>query len=270
MAGGGVTAARVYESNLTAHKPNPGRFLDGSPTWAAMARQTIERALSFPSPTPDGEANRSIRPGFWMSRSDWMSVESDRLNDALPNYPAAQNPSGSQLAELDPAAELAESSPAGLPPATDGQAPLAEPVPPPAVAVDPLSAVKLRIDPETVDEAGYVSIWNVASATVAGDTVLARALASRLLGFLCKHQCDFVVTSSTDARYLDEWYERDQGLLNDWAPTSEKVDVLSQHAQVPGQALLRLLRSKGFDPTKVYSPKRADRAKWFSEGWSIG
>lgn len=203
-----------------------------------------------------------------------MSVESDRLKDSLENYPAAQNPSGSQLAEMDPAAELAElasSSPEDLSEATSGQAPLADPVLPiPVVAVDPLSVVKMRIDPETVDEAGYVSIWNVASATVAGDTVLARALASRLLGFLCKHQCDFVVTSSTDARYLDEWYERDQGLLNDWAPTSEKVDVLSQHAQVPGQALLRMLRSKGFDPTKVYSPKRADRAKWFSEGWSIG
>lgn len=203
-----------------------------------------------------------------------MSVESDRLKDSLENYPAAHTPSGSQLAEMDPAAELAEpaaSSPEGLSEATSGQAPLADPVPPiTAVAVDPLSVVKMRIDPETVDEAGYVSIWNVASATVAGDTVLARALASRLLGFLCKHQCDFVVTSSTDARYLDEWYERDQGLMNDWAPTSEKVDVLSQHAQVPGQALLRMLRAKGFDPTKVYSPKRADRAKWFSEGWSIG
>lgn len=218
-----------------------------------------------------------------------MSVESDLLKDSLENHPATQNSSDSQFAEMDPATDVGSSPSEGESETAIDQADPAEnvaakPAPAPApvtapaplaaaeplVAVDPLVNIKIQIDPETLDDAGYVSIWNVASATVSGDTVLARAVASRLLGFLCKHQCDFVVTSSTDARYLDEWYERDQGLLNDWAATSEKVDVLSQHAQVPGQALLRLLRLKGFDPTKVYSPKRADRAKWFSDGWSIG
>lgn len=218
-----------------------------------------------------------------------MSVESDLLKDSLENYPAAENPSDSELAEMDPVCDSDSPSPEGgadpeseqagpdddvvpAPMAASAPRAAAAPLasPEPLVAVDPLVNIKIQIDPETLDDAGYVSIWNVASATVSGDTVLARAVASRLLGFLCKHQCDFVVTSSTDARYLDEWYERDQGLLNDWAPTSEKVDVLSQHAQVPGQALLRLLRQKGFDPTKVYSPKRADRAKWFTDGWSIG
>lgn len=206
-----------------------------------------------------------------------MSVESDLLKDSLENHPASQSPSGSQLAEMSLATDSGSQSPeGGADSASDQAGPAGDVAPAPSAspesgdAVDPLANIKIRIDPETLDEAGYVSIWNVASATVNGDTILARAVASRLLGFLCKHQCDFVVTSSTDARYLDEWYERDQGLLNDWAPTSEKVDVLSQHAQVPGQALLRLLRVKGFDPTKVYSPKRADRAKWFTDGWSIG
>lgn len=138
------------------------------------------------------------------------------------------------------------------------------------VEVDPMAAVVIKIDPETVDGDGFVSIWNVAAATMNGKTELARVLSSKMLGFLCKHGCDFVFASSTDAKYLDEWFERDTSLLYDWSATSEKVDVVSQHAQVPAKALVRFLKEKKFDATKNYSPRRADRVQWFSDQWCIG
>ncbi len=145
------------------------------------------------------------------------------------------------------------------------------PIPPEAlVEVDPMASLVIHFDPETVDSDGFVSIWNIAATTMGGKTELARVLASKMLGFLCKHQCDFVFASSTDANYLDQWFERDKSLLYDWSPASEKVDVVTQHAQVPAKALVRFLKEKKFDATKNYSPRRADRVLWFSDLWCIG
>lgn len=135
---------------------------------------------------------------------------------------------------------------------------------------DPIAEAVIAIDPETVDDDGFVSIWNVAASTMQGNTEQARVIAAKLLGFLCKYECDFVFTSSTDAEYLDGWFERDTSLLYDWSPQSEKVDVVAQHAQVPAKALLRFLKHKKFDPSKNYNPRRADRVRWFSDQWCIG
>ena len=140
----------------------------------------------------------------------------------------------------------------------------------PVMPVDPMAGLTLRFDEDSLDEDGYTSLWNVAATTTGGDTELSRMLAAKMLGFLCKHQVDFVFVSSTDAKYLDEWFERDHSLLYDWTPQSEKVDVLSQHAQVPAKAVLSILKQKKFDPTKNYSPRRADRVEWFSNVWCIG
>jgi hypothetical protein len=140
----------------------------------------------------------------------------------------------------------------------------------PPEGADPLAGLSVRVDPETIDEDGYVSLWNVAAATMKGNQELTRLLASKLLGFLCKHRCDFIFASSTDAKYLDEWFERDPGLLYDWSPQSEKVDVLSQHAHVPARALVRLLEQKKFNPAANHNPRRADRVEWFTNQWCIG
>jgi hypothetical protein len=159
--------------------------------------------------------------------------------------------------------------PAG--PTANAASPDPNPIPPEALAVvDPMVNVVIRFDPETIDGDGFVSIWNVAAATMDNNTENARVLASKLLGFLCKHQCDFVFASSTDASYLDERFERDNSLLYDWSAQSEKVDILSQHAQVPAKALVRFLKEKKFDATKNHSPRRADRVEWFTNQWCIG
>ncbi len=135
---------------------------------------------------------------------------------------------------------------------------------------DPFVGATLRFESDSLDQHGYTSLWSIAAATMGDDLLLTRTLASRLLGFLCKHQCDLVLTSSADAEYLDQWYDRDPSILNDWTPKSERVDVLAQHAHVPASATLTFLKKKKFNPTSTYSPKRADRVTWFKDHWSIG
>lgn len=153
---------------------------------------------------------------------------------------------------------------------TSGNSATSEPSESTKPTVDIDSDIVIQFDPDTVDSDGFVSLWNVASVTMKSDLHRTRALASRFLGFLCKHQCTFVVASSSDAKYLDERFERDNKLLYNWAIDSENVDVLSQHAYVPAQSFLDFLKKKKFDPASNYSPRRVDRVKWFTDDWCIG
>ncbi len=129
---------------------------------------------------------------------------------------------------------------------------------------------KIALSPDDLDSDGYISIWNVAVASRDGDTTAARELASKLLLFLCKKQCDFVVTSTANAEYLDNWFEREKQVLYNWKPDSEFVDVVSQHAEVPGNALLAFLKNERFDPATNHNATRAVRVKWFQEMWNVG
>lgn len=128
----------------------------------------------------------------------------------------------------------------------------------------------VKIDEKHLDADRFISIWDIANTTMDGDTTQARLLASKWLGFLCKHRYEHVVVSATDAKYLDEWYERDNKLLNDWKPESDKVDVVAQHACVPYESFLYFLESKKFSIEKKYSPTRANRADWFANDWNVG
>ena len=133
-----------------------------------------------------------------------------------------------------------------------------------------LEELEITVDPNDLDENQFVTIWNVAASTMGGGPIPTRNLASKLLGFLCKHRCGFLVASPSDAKYLDEWFERDNSLLYDWSPESETVDVLAQHALVPFDSLVAFLDSKKFAVTKAYRPRRADRAAWFTNDWHVG
>jgi hypothetical protein len=130
--------------------------------------------------------------------------------------------------------------------------------------------VPITMQTGDVDEDGFTTIWNVAAASTGGDIETTRALASRLLLFLCKKNCDFVVTSSNNAEYLTNWFERDTKLLYDWKPESEFVDVVAQHAEVPAETLMLFLKNKGFSPDGKYTATRAVRVKWFEEAWCVG
>ncbi len=133
-----------------------------------------------------------------------------------------------------------------------------------------LEDVKIKVSPEELDEDGFISLWNVASSSCGGDLEQTRALASALLGFLCKKECDFVVTSTTNAEYLDSQFEKDNKVLYAWKPDSEMVDLVSQHAEVPYQALVGFLANQKFNAKTNYSPRRIDRVEWFQNKWSVG
>jgi hypothetical protein len=132
------------------------------------------------------------------------------------------------------------------------------------------ASVEIKSSPEHMDEDGFVSIWNIASASCDGDLNKTRALASQFLGFLCKKNCSFVLVSTTDAEYLDAWFERDNKLLYDWNADSEMIDVVTQHAEVPFQSFVFFLEHNRFNPTAKHAPRRADRVEWFREQWCVG
>lgn len=130
--------------------------------------------------------------------------------------------------------------------------------------------IEFKISPTDQDESGFVSIWNIAAATRDGDLEETRALAAKLLNFLCKKECDFVVCSSTDLEYLEEKFETDNKVLFDWKPESEHVDMIAQHAEVPGSAFMAFMKTRKFSSTTKYNPRRSDRVQWFNDKWSVG
>lgn len=138
-----------------------------------------------------------------------------------------------------------------------------------AVATLPES-LEITVDEDCLDSERFASLWNIAASTVGGDTERARALASKFLGFLCKHQSPLVVASTTDLTYLDDWFERENALLYNWKVDSDKVDVVSQHAQVPFDFFRSFLDEKKFKPEANYNPRRADRVSWFKNVWNVG
>lgn len=132
------------------------------------------------------------------------------------------------------------------------------------------ASLEITVDEDCLDGQRFASLWNIAASTMGGDIEKTRALASKFLGFLCKHQCPLVVASTTDLTYLDEWFERENALLYNWKADSDKVDVVAQHAQVPFDYFRSFLEEKKFRPTVNYSPRRADRVHWFKNVWNVG
>lgn len=133
-----------------------------------------------------------------------------------------------------------------------------------------LENVEIKVSPDDQDEDGFVSLWNIASTSCDSDLALTRALASAFLGFLCKKECDFVVTSTSNAEYLDSQFEKDNKVLYAWKPDSEMVDLVAQHAEVPFEAFKTFLINQKFSPTVNYSPRRIDRVEWFQNKWCVG
>lgn len=69
---------------------------------------------------------------------------------------------------------------------------------------------------------------------------------------------------------MDDWFERDNSLLCDWKPDSDKIDVLAQHVYAPFDLLRKFLHENKFQGDKNYSPRPADRVEWFTNDWNVG
>jgi len=133
-----------------------------------------------------------------------------------------------------------------------------------------LAAAGITVNPDDLDEDGFVSLWNIASASSGQDTSQARHLAGKLLSFLCIKRCPFVVASPRDIEYLDDWFEREEQPMCDWSPESDKVDLIAQHACVPADAFLKYLQSYEFETSTNYNPRKATKLAWFNDDWGVG
>lgn len=134
----------------------------------------------------------------------------------------------------------------------------------------PPAADDFKVAPDSLDEHGFATVWNIVSETVGDDLTQVREVAGRLMGFLCKHDCDFILTSSANAEYLDGKFEQDKKLLHDWKSESEMVDIITQHAEVHFETLKLFLANRRYKPDANYSPTRANRKEWFENTWKVG
>lgn len=130
--------------------------------------------------------------------------------------------------------------------------------------------LEITASEDILDENCFATLWNIASSTMGGDYDQTRQLASRLLNFLCKNRFPYIVASTTDLQYLDDWFERDNKVLYDWSPESEMVDVVSQHASLPFDTLLQFLTNHKFKSDGKYSASRRVRVDWFQSEWNVG
>lgn len=122
-----------------------------------------------------------------------------------------------------------------------------------------------KVADDHIDEEGFATVWNICADTVGTDLTQVRDVAGRVLGFLCKHNAEFVVATSNNVEYLDEKFEQDKKVLYDWKKESEMVDLFAQHVEVHFETLRLFLANRRYKPDANYSPVRKDRVAWFQE-----
>jgi len=129
---------------------------------------------------------------------------------------------------------------------------------------------EIIVNPGDLDDDGFTSLWNIASASSGRETRQTRHLACKLLSFLCIKRCGFVVVSPTDAEYLDDWLEREEQLMCNWSPDNDRVDLIAQHACVPADVVLKYLKSYEFKPSASYNPRKSTKLAWINDDWNVG
>ncbi|MDA7951330.1 MAG: hypothetical protein MPJ24_07555 [Pirellulaceae bacterium] len=140
-----------------------------------------------------------------------------------------------------------------------------------AIADETSNELQVSLDYSGEDEDGFISIWQLAEASLAGPHghPQIRTLASRMLNFACKHQYPYAVITQHDIDYLEELLERDPTLLGSWSPDSEKTDLVSQFLKIPADAFIKFLQFERFDPYKNYTTRRSTKTTWFNDGWGV-
>jgi hypothetical protein len=131
--------------------------------------------------------------------------------------------------------------------------------------------------PITVDEAGltpdgFISLWDFAKGSPEevlrseGET---RALASRILNFICLNNYPRVRIRRDAHEHIRERFAGDEHVLYRWSIGDRNVDLVCQRIQVPAAHLLTFLRGGGFDSNRTYKPGRDTRYRWFRDRWNI-
>jgi hypothetical protein len=132
-------------------------------------------------------------------------------------------------------------------------------------------ASAIRIDETLLDEEGYMTLWQFAEGRqteMIGSPKKdqeTRALASRVLNFMCLHDYDDVEISPVHFQFIRSRFspDRSKHILYRWSVGSRFVDVIAQHIRVPAYGLLDFLTENGFDPDLTYNPEAQTRLFWF-------
>ncbi len=108
------------------------------------------------------------------------------------------------------------------------------------------------------DHEGYVTLW-----AFAGNQ---RALASRILCFICQNDYRNVYVPEDEDNLLKKEYNEGAGnrhLLMRWAVSSEYVDRIARVLIVHKQHLMDFLTRQRFNQSQMYKPAAGPRDLWF-------
>lgn len=155
----------------------------------------------------------------------------------------------------------------------------------------------VTIDTDCVDAEGYITLWNFAKGAkteVARSESEIRALASRILNFICLHRYPNVRVKQRSYEAIELAFSRDERTLYRWAVSDKTVDFLALRLQVPADDLYAFLfppdqpednleaifeeedftapsprPGPAFNPSQTYKPDRDRRYTWFKNEWNV-
>jgi hypothetical protein len=130
----------------------------------------------------------------------------------------------------------------------------------------------ITIDAEKVTSDGHMTLWDFATGSPSGvmrSEEEIRALASRILNFICLNGYAKARMRRDDYDYIAERFAHDEHVLFRWSVGDKNVDLISQRLEVPANHLLEFLRRGRFDSNRTYKPNRDTRQAWFEHRWTI-
>jgi transcriptional regulator with XRE-family HTH domain len=105
------------------------------------------------------------------------------------------------------------------------------------------------------DHDGYVTIWDFAGQQ--------RALASRILCFLCDNDFRNVYIPAEEHDQVREEYRNNRDVLMRWSVSSDHVDRITRVLIVNKQELIDYLSRRRFNQSQTYKPAAGPRDRWF-------
>ena len=130
----------------------------------------------------------------------------------------------------------------------------------------------ITIDQEALTPDGFISLWEFAKGSpqeVLRSENETRALASRILNFICLNNYARVRMGQGAYDHIRMLFANDEHILYRWSVGDKNVDLICQRIQVPANHLLTFLQSGGFDANRTYKPGRDTRHRWFRDRWNI-
>jgi hypothetical protein len=128
----------------------------------------------------------------------------------------------------------------------------------------------ITIDEGCLTPDGFINLWDFAKGSpeeVLRSEDETRALASRILNFLCQNNYARVRITSDAYEHIKERFEEDEHILYRWSIGDKNVDLICQNIEIPASHVLAFLRSGGFDSNRTYKPGRDTRYRWFRDRW---